>query len=96
MAAIDVSDDVLCYLEKETCMIGESAIDTESESEDHEESHSLRTQVTSQTNDFILSHWPFEIDAARKSYLSRDLPGLACLCFPFALDERIHLIARLF
>ncbi|GIZ46422.1 hypothetical protein CKM354_000954800 [Cercospora kikuchii] len=96
MATIDVRDDVLCYLEKETCLIGESSIDTESESDDHEESHSLRTQVTSQTNSFILSHWPFESDAARSSYLSRDLPGLACLCFPFALDERIHLIARLF
>ncbi|KAF2216396.1 hypothetical protein CERZMDRAFT_93691 [Cercospora zeae-maydis SCOH1-5] len=93
---MDVRDGVRCCLEKEVCIVDESALDTESESEEYEESHILRTQVTTQTNDFILSHWPFENDAARNAYLDRDLAGLACLCFPFALDERIHLIARLF
>ncbi|KAM3423011.1 hypothetical protein BST61_g484 [Cercospora zeina] len=96
MATIDVRDDMLHCLGKEACIVDEISIDTESESGECEESHILRAQVTSQTNEFILSHWPFENDAARNSFLSRDLAGLACLCFPFALDERIHLIARLF
>lgn len=63
--------------------------------------HPLRTQITSQTNDFILTHWSFSSSSASASfsatsYLATDLPGLACKFFPCALDDRIHLLARLF
>lgn len=60
--------------------------------------HPLRTQITSQTNDFILSHWSFSSSSSSSttSYLATDLPGLACKFFPCALDDRIHLLARLF
>ncbi|USW50094.1 Putative isoprenoid synthase domain superfamily [Septoria linicola] len=88
------ANDLQDMLDKETCMIEQDSIDSDSESEDH--SHTLRSQLTAQTNDFILTHWSFESTEARTSYLSKDLTGLACLCFPFALDDRIHLIARLF
>lgn len=73
----------------------------------HDDYHPLRTQITSQTNDFILSHWSFSSSSSSSatsfsttssttSYLKSDLPGLACKIFPFALDDRIHLLARLF
>lgn len=64
--------------------------------------HPLRTQITSQTNDFILTHWSFSSSSSSSSsssatsYLATDLPGLACKFFPCALDDRIHLLARLF
>lgn len=65
--------------------------------------HPLRTQITSQTNDFILAHWSFSSpssfsasSSSATSYLATDLPGLACKFFPCALDDRIHLLARLF
>lgn len=63
--------------------------------------HPLRTQITSQTNDFILTHWSFSpssssASSSATSYLATDLPGLACKFFPCALDDRIHLLARLF
>lgn len=67
--------------------------------------HPLRTQITSQTNDFILTHWSFSSSSASSnssasssapSYLTSDLPGLASKIFPCALDDRIHLLARLF
>lgn len=60
--------------------------------------HPLRTQITSQTNDFILTHWSSSSSSATSapSYLTSDLPGLACKIFPCALDDRIHLLARLF
>lgn len=71
--------------------------------------HPLRTQITSQTNDFILTHWSFSSSSSSSSssatstssssatsYLQTDLPGLACKFFPCALDDRIHLLARLF
>lgn len=72
--------------------------------------HPLRTQITSQTNDFILSHWSFSspsssassssatsaTSSSATSYLTSDLPGLASKIFPCALDDRIHLLARLF
>lgn len=74
-------------------------------SEHHEiithDHHPLRTQITSQTNDFILSHWSFcssssATSSSAPSYLTSDLPGLASIFFPCALDDRIHLLARLF
>lgn len=58
--------------------------------------HPLRTQITSQTNDFILTHWSFSSSSSATSYLATDLPGLASKFFPCALDDRIHLLARLF
>lgn len=61
--------------------------------------HPLRAQITSQTNDFILTHWSFSSSSATSSatsYLTSDLPGLASKFFPCALDDRIHLLARLF
>lgn len=63
--------------------------------------HPLRTQITSQTNDFILTHWSFSSSSSSSSssatsYLATDLPGLASKFFPCALDDRIHLLARLF
>ncbi|KAL9533821.1 hypothetical protein SMMN14_02244 [Sphaerulina musiva] len=71
--------------------------------------HPLRKQITSQTNDFILTHWSFSSSSATSSssssssssfsapsYLKTDLPGLASKIFPFALNDRIHLLARLF
>lgn len=65
--------------------------------------HPLRTQITSQTNDFILTHWSFSSSSSSAnssssapSYLKSDLPGLASKIFPCALDDRIHLLARLF
>lgn len=68
---------------------------------DHHDYHPLRTQITSQTNDFILTHWSFSSSASSASssapsYLTSDLPGLASKIFPCALDDRIHLLARLF
>lgn len=71
---------------------------------DHDDYHPLRTQITSQTNDFILSHWSFSSSSSSSSatsssatsYLKTDLPGLASKIFPCALDDRIHLLARLF
>lgn len=73
---------------------------------DHHDYHPLRTQITSQTNDFILTHWSFSSSSSASSsfsssssatsYLKTDLPGLACKFFPCALDDRIHLLARLF
>lgn len=72
---------------------------------DHHDYHPLRKQITSQTNDFILSHWSFSSSSASSSatsttsatsYLATDLPGLASKIFPCALDDRIHLLARLF
>lgn len=79
----------------------------------HHDYHPLRTQITSQTNDFILTHWSFSssssstsssssltaqtsASSSATSYLTSDLPGLACKIFPCALDDRIHLLARLF
>lgn len=71
----------------------------------HHDYHPLRTQITSQTNDFILTHWSFcpsssssstSATSSATSYLQSDLPGLASKFFPFALDDRIHLLARLF
>lgn len=72
----------------------------------HHDYHPLRTQITSQTNDFILSHWSFSSSSSSSSppssatsttsYLQTDLSGLACKIFPCALDDRIHLLARLF
>lgn len=66
----------------------------------HHDYHPLRTQITSQTNDFILTHWPFSSSSSSSSsatsYLTTDLPGLASKFFPCALDDRIHLLARLF
>lgn len=65
--------------------------------------HPLRKQITSQTNDFILTHWSFSssssafsASSSAPSYLKTDLPGLASKIFPCALDDRIHLLARLF
>lgn len=63
--------------------------------------HPLRTQITSQTHDFILTHWSFSsssfsASSSATSYLKTDLPGLASKIFPSALDDRIHLLARLF
>lgn len=68
--------------------------------------HPLRTQITSQTNDFILDHWSCSSSSSfsssssssssTTSYLATDLPGLASKFFPCALDDRIHLLARLF
>lgn len=65
---------------------------------DHHDYHPLRTQITSQTNDFILTHWSFSSSSSSSatSYLATDLPGLASKFFPCALDDRIHLLARLF
>lgn len=70
---------------------------------DHDDYHPLRTQITSQTNDFILTHWlfsssssAFSASSSTTSYLTSDLPGLASKFFPCALDDRIHLLARLF
>lgn len=74
---------------------------------DHHDYHPLRTQITSQTNDFILTHWSFSSSSSSSSsltsasssatsYLTSDLPGLASKIFPSALDDRIHLLARLF
>lgn len=63
---------------------------------DHHDYHPLRKQITSQTNDFILAHWLFSSSSSATSYLATDLPGLACKIFPCALDDRIHLLARLF
>lgn len=69
---------------------------------DHHDYHPLRTQITSQTNDFILTHWSFSSSSSATStssatsYLATDLPGLASKIFPCALDDRIHLLARLF
>lgn len=70
---------------------------------DHDDYHPLRKQITSQTNDFILTHWSFSSSSSSTSatssapsYLTSDLPGLASKFFPFALDDRIHLLARLF
>lgn len=69
---------------------------------DHDDYHPLRTQITSQTNDFILTHWSFSSSSSSSSsssatsYLATDLPGLASKFFPCALDDRIHLLARLF
>lgn len=64
---------------------------------DHHDYHPLRKQITSQTNDFILTHWSFSSSSSSApSYLATDLPGLACKFFPCALDDRIHLLARLF
>lgn len=69
---------------------------------DHHDYHPLRKQITSQTNDFILAHWLFSSSSSATStssatsYLATDLPGLASKFFPCALDDRIHLLARLF
>lgn len=65
---------------------------------DHHDYHPLRAQITSQTNDFILTHWSFSSSSTSSapSYLATDLPGLASKIFPSALDDRIHLLARLF
>lgn len=65
---------------------------------DHHDYHHLRKQITSQTNDFILTHWSFSSSSSSSatSYLATDLPGLASKIFPCALDDRIHLLARLF
>lgn len=64
----------------------------------HDDYHPLRKQITSQTNDFILTHWSFSSSSTSSatSYLTSDLPGLASKIFPCALDDRIHLLARLF
>ena len=94
MATITAHDDLQDILAKEACMI--EAVESDSEVDEHENSHALRSQLTTQTNEFILTYWPFDNKSEQDSYLSKDLTGLACLCFPFALDDRIHLIARLF
>lgn len=71
--------------------------DDDDDGEDEQQNiHPLRKQLTTQTNDFILENWDFRSETSKQSYLSKDMTGLACLCFPFALDDRIHLIARFF
>jgi hypothetical protein len=67
-----------------------------SPNDSHPNVHPLHRELTAQINDYILTNWPFDSATARQSYMDKHLPYLACLCFPFALDERIHLIARLF
>lgn len=58
--------------------------------------HPLRHSLASQVNNQILAHWDFDSETQKHRFLQRDLTGLACLAFPFALDDRIELIARLF
>ncbi|KXT05425.1 hypothetical protein AC578_10990 [Pseudocercospora eumusae] len=58
--------------------------------------HPLRWTLTPQVNNLILTHWEFDNEVQKQRFLQQDLTGLACLAFPFALEDRIGLIARLF
>ncbi|EME85426.1 uncharacterized protein MYCFIDRAFT_171353 [Pseudocercospora fijiensis CIRAD86] len=72
--------------------VGEDELDM---AEDQNE-HPLRWTITPQVNNLILSHWEFDSEEQKQRFLQQDLTGLACLAFPFALEDRIELIARLF
>lgn len=97
MKMAQIEDDFSSKARK-TCIITETTLQQDDLTPiDHpQDVHPLRLSLTTQINDLILSHWDFSSPAAEISYLSKDLTGVACQCFPFALDDRIQLIARLF
>lgn len=60
------------------------------------QSHALRETVSEHVESYILAHWDFASEKERQAFLTADISGLACQCFPYALDERIHMAAVLF
>lgn len=60
------------------------------------QSHHLRDTVSEQVENYILTHWDFASEREKQLFLTTDISGLACQCFAYALDERIHMAAVLF
>ncbi|KAM5465930.1 (+)-aristolochene synthase ts1 [Microsporum audouinii] len=57
--------------------------------------HPRVTEVTREVNDYFLAHWDFPSEKSRKKFVAADFPGVTCLYFPKALDDRISFACRL-
>ncbi|KAL4916492.1 Aristolochene synthase [Aspergillus aurantiobrunneus] len=57
--------------------------------------HPRVEEVTREVNDYFLEHWDFPSEKARKKFVAADFPGVTCLYFPKALDDRIGFACRL-
>ncbi|KAK2755480.1 carbonyl reductase (NADPH-dependent) ari1 [Arachnomyces sp. PD_36] len=51
--------------------------------------HPRVEEVTREVNGYYLEHWDFPSEKARKKFVAADFPGVTCLYFPKALDDRI-------
>ncbi|ROW10603.1 hypothetical protein VMCG_01901 [Cytospora schulzeri] len=57
--------------------------------------HPLHEEVTAEVDGYFLQQWPFPNEKARKKFLATGFSQVTCLCFPQALNDRIHFVCRL-
>lgn len=57
--------------------------------------HPLVEDVTRETDDYFLRHWPFPDDKSRTKFVNAGFSRVTCLYFPKARNDRIIFACRL-